>query len=177
MAQEGISAIIFGFLIVILGIVAVGVIAEQVTLNVSPTSVNGESFNIAGARSPVTGDINQTFGNNFTIANVPTWQKADGLVPFSLVVKNSTGSDLTVTTDYVFYPNQGIISLRNSTATSAKTGMPTNTTTVNYQYYQNGYLNSQVGRSAFNFIPGFYALMILVGIVALLYIFLRKIGE
>jgi len=173
MSNVKISPFIIGFIIAILGIVAVTVIAGQISTTVSTTAVTNESLSIAGARIAAN-NINP--GINFTFANSGL-ADAGGIVSGSVVVRNASGF-LIGSTNYSV--NQAVYPVRISflnTTFMVTGGGANNGTLVDYNYYPAGYLQQSFARNTLNLTPGLYGLLILIGTIALLYIFVKEVKE
>lgn len=161
---------LIGFLIAILGAVLVGVIASQVLLKTEYLTVsNEEEAFIANAGNESQTNITEVH----TVTNYPTtWKIAD--CPISSVsIKNASGGTaLTDDTDYTLTESSGTWVFIRTDTTDALVGLE-NSTFVDYSYCGNDYLNSSWGRNTLKLAPGFFVLLILLGIIALLYTFLR----
>jgi len=170
MANQGINALLVGFLIVILGVTFVAVIATQTNTDTNPTTVSDEALDISAARLAAN-NINTTY--TFTLSQLGL-QEAGGWVTDSVFFTNATGGTLAgnFTVDY----DAQTIVFKNTTTMVTGIGVGNNTL-ADYKYYQDSYLVSSFGRNTINMVPGFFALFILIGIISLLYLFLRELNK
>ncbi len=168
--------LIVGFVALIIGIVLISVIASQTIAVTDKTIVVDESVDAASAILSAN-DINVSV--NLSLANIPAgWKIADCPLT-SITISNNTGTALTITTDYLVYPVQGVYSLVNSSGVLADLAVSTadtNNTLVDYTYCQDDYLNSAFGRSSQNLVPGFFALALLAVAIGLFYSVGRDTG-
>lgn len=165
-----IDKVILGFIVVILGVVFIGIIASQVLENTEQDYVANESINIAPARLAA-GSINTTY--QFTLGQAPdSWKlnNADCQIN-NFFFRNQTGSTLSSGTAYTLTAGTGKLVLAN---VANLNGTQSNITTVSYNYCGNDYLNQGFGRSTLKLTVGMIALAILVGIVSLIYFYVRK---
>lgn len=171
MAENSIQKLILGFLVIITGLALIGSVATQTIAVTDKTRVYDEALDIAAGRLADgcgVGSINTTYP--FTITNAPTGWKVGACPIASFSMKNQTSVLATVTTDYVFFENNGTLYLKNTTkfvnADCTDTG---NATTLTYQYCSDGYMNIAWGRSILNLVSGFFALALLGAGIALFY--------
>lgn len=162
---------IAGFVIVILAAIFIGIIAGLVNTSTTKAFVANETLSIAGARTAANG-VNASYV--LTLANPVTGWKAGELADCKITnfaLRNQSYITQTETTDYVLNQNAGTLTLVNNLALNSS---GSNSTFVTYNYCGNDYLNSQFGRTTLKTVPGFLALMALVGMVALVYLLVGR---
>lgn len=165
MTLNSIGKLIAAFVTLILGVSLLVTISGEALNKTSTINLPTELVTITTARTnPGINDIN-TSVSNFTLVNKPTsWKQTD--CPVVLNSYGNASTNFTLTTDYVFYNNLGIITLKNTTTTKAS--LP-NATYANYVYCGDDYLNSSFGRTTTLLIPGLFALALLAISVGLFY--------
>lgn len=155
--------IILGAVLVILGAVIIGVIADMTNEKTTQSPIDNELVTITGARL-VNADINGTYP--FTIANAPTgWRASNSDCNINKYALTNGTFTYTVTTDYTL-STAGVLYLVNSTNMRKN---PTNLTYVSYRYCGNEYVNSSWARSVLNMTGGFIAIMLLAAAVGIFY--------
>jgi len=175
MENNSVSKLILAFVVLIVGVSLIGTVAHQTNDAVDKVIVNNETFDITAALLEDgcgAGSINITYP--FTVANAPSGWQANGGCPItSAVVRNQTNVAVTVSTDYLFFTDNGTFYLKNSTGyvgdDCLDSGDETNVTAVDYQYCQDGYMNIGWGRSILTLVSGFFALALLGASIALFY--------
>ena len=177
MENTAVSKLILAFVVLIVGVSLIGTVANQTNTAVDKISISNETFDIGVIGQGMVADgcsggsINIT--HPYTIANVPTGWKITDCPIGSVVVRNQTANTATVTTDYVFFTNNGTFFLKNTTryvaADCSGTGDVTNVTALDYQYCADGYMNIGWGRSVLTLVAGFFALALLGASVGLFY--------
>jgi len=169
-----INKLIIAFVALILGIVLLGTVA---TLNYDVTSksrIVDESIYIVKNAAGSGLDINTTWV--YTLNEAPTGWKTEGTdcdISNSKFA-NSSGSALTVTTDYVLVANTGTFTLKNTSNLVKYTD--DNLTDVSYSYCGDDYLNLSWGRTVINLVGGFFALAILFVSLAMFYSIGKEAG-
>jgi len=142
-------------------IVVLAILPEIATHQTEMTTRNNivnETIDISTARDEGGNGINIT-ASNFTIAQEPTGWKVTNCRPAGVLYGNAT-ADWVSGTDYNFYPASGILQVINSTITGTES-IGTNTTYIDYNYCQDGYITSGSGRSIAR-------LIVLLSVLALL---------
>ena len=171
--ENGIKYLLGAFITLILGIALLSVYAD-LSLSKTSTTTQAQSINIAAARI-AGGAINTSVP--FTLTNgYNTWRSdyASECLPSALLsYVNNTGSDLTVTTDYVYYSTNGSLYLKNTNAVN-NTG--SNVTTATYTYCGEGYLPSGFGNSMLKITVGLLAVLLLVATVGFMYEAMKEMG-
>jgi len=176
MANNTISKLVLGFIVLIVGISLIGTIATQSLLVTEKTDIASETLDISSDRS-VAGvcsmGVNGT--NVLTLVNAPSgWKTADCPIT-SFSMDNQTGVTTAVTTDYVLFANNGTLYLKNTTIWG-NCAISDNDTTVSYTYCSDEYLNVSWGRTILNLISGFFALALLGVSVGLFYSVAKDAG-
>jgi len=158
--------------------VFIAVLLGVVMLSISSDQVNGITSLQSTTDSAVTEVINYSVSpatSAVTVTEAPTGWKTDatdGCPLTNFVLKNSTGTALTVTTDYAVDLDAGTYTLVNSTAVLA---LADNVTVASYTYCPDGY-QTGFGGTTLNLVPGFFALAILMSVAFLIFWVLRKEG-
>jgi hypothetical protein len=177
MENNSIAKLIVGFLVLIVGIALITTITTSTIGVTQKTDIGSEALDIGGSRliDPIQ-SINATYP--FTIVNAPSGWKAYGSCPVTVFsMKNQTAIATTVTTDYVFFGDNGTLFLKNTTAFIAENGTLTaNATTVAYTYCGDNYMSLAWGRAVLNLVVGFFALALLGVAVGLFYSVARDTG-
>lgn len=156
-------------------------IANNTQLMTSKISKTNETISFAACRTG--GHANPTMNEtsstcNFTVAQVPDgWRDSDGGISCGLtnfVMRNWTGDTMTSGTDYVVTLGDGIVNLRNTTDLGMEIDdIQWNESYVDYDFCDEGYVNSSGGRSVAGLILIFAALG-LIGFV--IYYSVTKLG-
>jgi len=115
----------------------------------------------------------------YTVVNAPTGWKAQsaadgGCALTNFVLANSTGTALTLTTDYTVDLQYGTYVLKDTTATQGYAALE-NVTVASYNSCPDNY-QSGFGNTVINLIPGFFALALLVSVAFLIFWILRREG-
>ena len=155
------------FIAILLGVVMLSISADQVN-------------DITGLKSTTDASVTQTINLSAavataatTVTEAPTGWKANGECALTnFVLTNSTGTALTLTTDYAVDLDAGTYTLVNSTAVAA---LSDNVTIASYTYCPDGY-QTGFGGASLNLVPGFFALAILVSVAFLIFWILRREG-
>jgi len=168
--------LVLGFLALLLGAVLIGTLATQGLAVTDKKTVTSEVHNVAStyATGRNTTNINPTIV--YTLTNNPTGWKTTDCPITNFVLANSSGSEFTVTTDYVLTDDAGTFTLVNSAHAVATLPLANNNTYATYTYCGDDYMNSSWGRSSINLIAGFFALAILLIGVGLFYSVAKDTG-
>jgi len=167
MEQANVSKLIYAFVLLILGIVVIGTIADVSSGITTKVSLINETINIADARN-VSGTTHAlNYSVDIFVANYPTdWKTTECVIGgFSLV--NQSGTVLTATTDYDFTPSTGAINFYNTL--EANMSGTSNLTYGSYNYCNDDYLTQSWSRSITNLIAGFVAITLLLISIGLFY--------
>lgn len=176
--------LISGFVVILMGLVLIGVIAD-ITQTATSKSTQTDSFAIqrdltAGAGA---GEVNNSYWYHLTYGCPMTasdWRASLGsdcqVVP---TLTNGTGTTLAVTTDYILNATCnaqtgagiGDFKLVNSTKLYQAA---LNTTYASYTYCPTGYMSQSWSRTVLNMVPGFFALAIFLGAIALVMYLLKQ---
>lgn len=163
------------FIAVVLALSFIVAIAALTTQTTERTKVDNEIISIATAQvsynATATG-INSS-KNLGPVTNYPTGWKIDDCPLEDIVVTNSSGTVLTLTTDYTLTTSSGILTIVNNTNTINAFKI-SNNSLVDYSYCGAGYLNLGWGRTILNTNVGLYAIAILVIVVVLVYVLLNR---
>jgi len=156
--------LLFGFVTLIVGVMLVGVVADNVG-TVNSLSSKTDSFTIV--RDPGLNDINTTY--LYTVSAPPTGWKLDysDCAISNFVYKNQSGATQTVNTAYtIVSTTAGTFTLKNVTTLTDATS---NATTATYNYCGDTYLPQSWQRNIISLIAGFFALALLIVAVAIFY--------
>tara|TARA_R100000656_G_C3955843_1_gene129148 strand:- start:1454 stop:1972 length:519 start_codon:yes stop_codon:yes gene_type:complete len=141
------GALIGMFVVVILGVIFAGAIADETDVITNSQQLLNESVNM-GAALQSNNDINES--QNFTLAQ-SNWSTN------TVVVNALNGTAFTLNTDYVVdYQNESI-QLRNTTTVSDYLNSTSNFTGVDYNYFHSNYVEDAPSR-------------VLVGLVLLFFV-------
>ena len=179
MAKEGMGVankLILAFVMLLIGTILIGVIANQTNSKTTTTTIASETHNVLP--TILTGR-NVTAINSsivYTLTNAPTGWKVSDCPITSFVLTNSSGQAFTDTTDYVLTASAGTYTLVNSATAVATLPLADNNTYASYHYCGDEYLNSSWGRSVLNLVAGFFAIALLLVAVALFYSVGRDTG-
>jgi len=183
MDNKNMAALVGAFVMLIVGVSLVTVVAGQSNLVAEKTIVRAESqtpLSTCLVAATIAGQewaqINESAaGCNLTVTNYPSGWKVDDCPLTSLSVTNSSGSTLTLNTDYTVTLTSGVIALKNTTATQSLMNA-SNATLVSYTYCGDDYVNSSFGRTALDVTIGLFAIALLLGAVGLFYMVLKNEG-
>jgi len=156
--------------------VFIAVLLGVVMLSISSDQVN----DITGLQYATDAEVTHTVNTSAavatataTVTQAPTGWKANGECALTdFVLTNSSGTALTLTTDYAVDLDAGTYTLVNSTAVLA---LEDNKTIASYTYCPDGY-QTGFGGASLNLVPGFFALAILVSVAFLIFWILRREG-
>jgi len=158
----------------ILGAVFIGVMADQTILSTQKAIVADETTDISTSCLTDDGQVNTTNANcNITVTYAPTgWEQEDTDCYLSGVIVGNSTTALTLDTDYKLYASTGIVQLLNTTETTNTTFG--NNLLVDYSYCGEGYMADSWGRSILNTNVGLFAIVLLIGAAAVIYILFGK---
>ena len=164
--------LVLAFVTLIVGIVLLSSVATQTNSVTDLMSISSDPETISSAFLSAT-NVNTSV--TFTITNPPVgWEQQDCKIS-NFVLKNSSGTALTATTDYVFDSATGTFTLANSTAVKAIYATD-NVTNASYDYCGEGYMNLTWGRTTINIVPGLFAIAMLGVSIALFYSIAKENG-
>jgi len=172
--NKTIGIVMTSFLIILLGVVFLSQTADQVNAATNRQFINSESVPISFNSTGVPNDTLR-----YSVANPPTGWRASGACPLAnVVIANSSGHALTITTDYILstsYGNFTIVNNADNNDSGAHGLDSSNATFVSYSYCGSSY---QTGFSAtiLQLVPGFFALAILCAIAFIIFWVLRNEG-
>ena len=167
------KVLITTFVVALLAVVFLSSLAEQTNVVTTKLTTSDESYNLTGIGCYSAGQVNGTDADcAITVTNAPTsWEQEDCPLT-SVVVTNTTGTALTLDTDYTLSASTGVVTMLNTTSTNL-TNMGNNVL-IDYQYCGSNYLNSSWGRSILGVNAGLYAIAILILVVAAVYLLLGR---
>jgi len=167
-----IQKLLLAFITLIIGLVLIGSIAVSTDGMTSYASTTGESHTLNTNGTAL--NTSEMEASVYTVTNNPTsWQaETCPLTAFSL--SNTSGTVLTVDTDYRVYLANGTFTLLNTADTVAAL-YPTNVSNVAYQYCGDDYMQGW-GGTILDLIPGFFALAILIFSVGMFYSIAKDTG-
>lgn len=166
-----INKLIFAFVTLILGVALLSQIAVITNETTAKSAIVNDSIDISTAKILGT-SINTTLG--FTVTQAPTGWKILDCPLTNIIVENSSGQALTVTTDYTLDGATGIMYLLNTSAVFNQTA--DNLTYVDYTYCADDYLNSGWSRTLLNLIAGFFAIALLLVSIGMFYSIAKESG-
>ena len=166
------ALIIMALLIILLSLVFITSTANTVSTQNKLTTVSNESYNLLtnGCYSVLgTGTVNiSNSACNITVsAGYPAgdWRRSESQCAITDTVTNSTGTPLTLNTDYRLNSTTGTIQLLNTTTIYNSTGlMSNNVIKINYNYCGTGYLTSSGDRS----ILGLLTTLMIIALIVIL---------
>jgi len=159
--------------LLILTAVFITSIADQTTVNTERTHIYNESNSVASCLvQNVAGGWNiSSTGCQINLTNAPTGWKQEDCQLTNIVVYNSTGTELTLTTDYTPSASTGTITILDTADT---VNLTTNITYVDYDYCGDNYVSSSWGRSVLGVNVGLYAVAILIAAALVVYLLFGK---
>ena len=163
MALSSTSKLVLAFVTLILGAVLIGTISTQ-ALAVSEKAASSDTIAFVPSGINL---INIT--EPLTVTNNPTSWKTTDCPLTNFAIANSSGTALTLTTDYTVTASTGVFLLKNSSASAALIQAPANNTYVTYNYCDDEYLNLGWGRTLIKLVAVFFALALLAISVGLFY--------
>ncbi len=181
MENNSITKLILGFLVLIVGLALIGSIATNSSAVTEKTGVGGEALTIIRANE---GDcpMGINLSHPYSLTNSPTGWKTDSCPISSFILVNQVGATATDTTDYVLFPDNGTLMLKNTTVfvlanCSSDAGVgASNDSTLFYEYCGDDYMNIAWGRTLLDLISGFFALALLGVGVGIFYSVARDTG-
>jgi hypothetical protein len=159
--------LVLAFVTLLLGAVLVAQVASQGLLVTDKGSKVDEINSIATGRV-AGGNINGSVNFTLTGANQIAW-KQDDCVLTNFVLSNSSGSALTLNTDYNVDLTKARFNLLNTSTTSGYGSLHNNNTYADYTYCRDDYLNLSWGRTLTNLVAGFFALAVLLVSIGMFY--------
>ena len=177
MEQKNINFLILAFVFLIVGSALIVSIATSTNAVVDKETVTDEALDLETVRI-ADGILSYDPTVELTIANAPAgWEISDCPIT-NFVLYNQTGTETAITTDYLFTPSTGVLTLVNSSIwfDSGTMIQPSNDTTLSYTYCDDDYLNSSWGRAVLTTVPGFFALALLGVALWLFYSVFASIG-
>ena len=165
MNQGNVSKLITGFIILIVGTVLIGVVANSSAGVTNLVGVDNESIDLSTARAEdgehLTINISDS---NYTLMYVPSgWQATE--CPISRVAYHNTTATFTVGTDYDIWSTVGVLQI----LPSATMNTTDNTTYVDFSYCPDDYLIDGWNRSVLNVVSGLFAIALLLAAIAIFY--------
>ena len=177
MEQKNINFLILAFVFLIVGSALIVSIATQTNAVVDKETIAGEPLSLEATRISDT-VLSYDPAVELTIAIPPVgWEQTDCPIT-NFVLYNQTGTETEITTDYLFTPSTGILTIVNSTIwfVDGSSIQVENDTTVDYTYCDDDYLNSSWGRAVLTTVPGFFALALLGVALWLFYNVFSSVG-
>jgi hypothetical protein len=171
--DKTVTVLISSFVLVILALAFISTISTSTNQATTKSNAVDEAYNLTGVGCYSAGQVNESKTQcAITVANAPTgWEQADCPLT-SVVVTNTTGTALTLTTDYTVSTSTGVITLKNTTATNL-TRMGNNVL-FDYTYCGTGYVDSSWGRSVLGTNVGILGIAVLAVVIAAVYLLLGK---
>lgn len=165
-----INKLIFAFVTLILGIALLGQVAVITNDATGKNKVVDEQITIVKNISDVVAST------AYQLADSPTGWKLEDDDPCpltDLVMRNSSGTDFTITTDYTVTLANGTVLITNASAPRLTSD---NITLVSYSYCSDDYLNIGWGRTLINLVGGFFSIALLLVSIALFYSVAKETG-
>lgn len=168
------NKLILAFVTLIIGAVLIGTIstnATTVTYLTGARDANTVAKNASGYDL-----VNTTI---YSLTNKPTttlWKSMNSdCYISSFVLRNSSGTEYTVTTDYVLNSANGTFTLKGTSAIMNGTLLD-NLTYASYKYCGDTYMTEAWSRSVLNLVAGFFAIAMLLISVALFFSVAKENG-
>ena len=177
MEQKNINFLILAFVFLIVGSALIVSIATSTNAVVDKESMVNEPISLEPVRIS-DNVLSYDPAVELQIAIPPEgWQETDCPIT-NFVLYNQTGTETVETTDYVFTPSTGVLTIVNSSIwfSDGTYLQAENDTTLSYTYCDDDYLNSSWGRSVLTTVPGFFALALLGVALWLFYSVFTSIG-
>lgn len=174
--DKTLSVFMAAFIAVLLALALIGTLADTSNTATKKLTVSDEAYNLTGIGCYSAGQVNESKTQcAITVNKAPTgWEQEDCPLT-SVVVTNTTGTVLTLTTDYTLSASTGVVTMKNTTSTNlTKMG---NNVLIDYTYCGEGYLNSSWGRTILDTNVGMFAIAILIIAIAAAYVLLGKKGD
>ncbi len=180
MENNSITKLIVGFLVLIVGLALIGSIANNANAVTEKTGVGGEEITIIRADEGAC-PMGINLSHPYSLTNSPSGWKSTDCPITDFIVINQAGATTTVTTDYVLFPANGTLLLKNTTGfmdanCSADALGASNDSTLFYEYCGDDYVNIAWGRTILDLIAGFFALALLGVSVGIFYSVARDTG-
>ena len=177
MEQKNINFLILAFVFLIVGSALLVSIATETNAVVDKEYMITEPISLEAVR--ISDNIlSYDPAVELTIAIPPSgWQQTDCPIT-NFVLYNQTGTETVETTDYVFTPSTGVLTIVNSSIwfSDGTYLQAENDTTLDYTYCEDDYLNSSWGRAVLTTVPGFFALALLGVALWLFYNVFSSVG-
>jgi glycerol uptake facilitator-like aquaporin len=171
METKNIGLIITVALALILGVVAIQIIASSIVTKTALTT-KSETISLAAGRIEE-GRFNPAVSVATLGTGLTDWRNGySECIPTTVILVNQTGATMTVNTDYYYPKTNGSIRIANTVAMNSSLD---NSTTVSYSYCPSDYVSGWAGTVS-NLIPGFFALAILLTAVFVIFYVLREQG-
>ncbi len=177
MESKNINFLILAFVLLVVGSVLISTIATETNARIDKETIAGETLSLEPVRIS-DNVLSYDPAVELTIALSPVgWEQTDCPIT-NFVLYNQTGTEVAITTDYLFTPSTGVLTIVNSTIwfSDGSSIQPENDTTVDYTYCDDDYLNSSWGRAVLTTVPGFFALALLGVALWLFYNVFSSIG-
>ncbi len=153
--QVGIGTLILLFIGIIIVVALLPAIASNISELKDKQTITDETVDFSSARL-AGGTINSSV--EFSVSNAPTGWDIEHCPLTSVTLSNSSGTDWTTSTDYVFTTAHGNFTLKNTVAVN---GSSTNNTLVDYTFCPEGYASTGGARAMAGIILVFAALGLL----------------
>lgn len=167
--------LVLAFVTLILGVVLIGSVATQSLAVTDKKNAVAETYDLT-TRGCYQGEwVNGTSDAdcNITVTYAPTSWKQQDCPLTSVAAKNSTGTVLTLNTDYKLFDTIGIVQMLNTTATK---NTSLGSVLLDYTYCRDDYMNSSFGRTGINLVSGMFGLALLLTAVGLFYSIVKEEG-
>ena len=151
--------VLAAFFLLILGIALLTTVASE-TNDRTSLSATTETIDITAAKLTTIVNESYVLGPFATLGDTNTDCEIT-----SLTITNSSGTALTLTTDYIPTLGAGTFTLVDTDF--AFNGTADNDTLVAYTYCPVGYMNLGWGRTGINVVPGFFAIALMLVAVSL----------
>jgi len=189
MENKSMGMLLGAFVMLIIGVSLISVVATQSNLVSDKTIIRAETQSTPDGcfeRATFTGgqfyaQVNDSgyvdVDCNLTVTNNPTGWKSNDCTLTGVSVTNATGADFTytVSTDYDIDADDGVIVLKNTTATQSLMNT-SNASLVSYTYCGDDYVNSSFGRTSLDITIGLFAIALLLGAVGMFYQVMKQEG-
>lgn len=158
------SKLILAFVTLLIGVVLIGQVASEGNSRTNLDSAF-EQINVMAANNGTGVNSSEVFGPLTVLGDTNV-----DCVLTAYTFENSSGTDLTETTDYVLDTDAGTFTLTNTSFSplfEVTTG--DNLTNISYSYCPVGYMTQGWGRTAIDLAPGFFAIALLLTSIGLFY--------
>ena len=158
------SKLILAFVTLLIGIVLIGQVASEGNSRTELVSTF-EQVNVMAANNGTGVNASEVHGPLTVLGDT----NADCVLS-TYTFENSSGTDLTETTDYVLDTATGTFTLTNTSFDELfAVGTGDNLTNITYTYCPTGYMQQAWGRTAIDLAPGFFAIALLLTSIALFF--------